>query len=160
MASPANPCVHVLSQLSASTDVRSDPEPRIPTKPKSTTFRHPGYPDGHDVMFSLQALDRVIVSSQPQSDEVPVWGIHHRTAVQACSIVACNVSGVLSSCRLDADVPAPATDIPPDAVLTAPRTGSIPLLGGWAILRIPCVQTLKIGGSHIPIFRRNGLLWR
>ncbi|KAH8146893.1 uncharacterized protein LAJ45_08972 [Morchella importuna] len=122
MASPANPCVHVLSQLSASTDVRSDPEPRIPTKPKSTTFRHPGYPDGHDVMFSLQALDRVIVSSQPQSDEVPVWGIHHRTAVQACSIVACNVSGVLSSCRLDADVPAPATDIPPDAVLTAPRT--------------------------------------
>jgi hypothetical protein len=60
-----------------------DPTTHIPTPfafdPEfKINFRHPAYPDSHNVLMILPGLDH------------PQGGIHHRTALWACIIVANN----------------------------------------------------------------------
>lgn len=44
----------------------------------TVTFRHPGYPDEHNIIMVLPALDDV------------QGGVHHETALIACAVVAGN----------------------------------------------------------------------
>lgn len=73
----------------------------------SIAFRHPGYDDQTNILFRLPAFD---------SGDSINWGIHHDTALTACSIIACNIAGFLSHTRLSRSVPRPS--IPsPDSLL-------------------------------------------
>lgn len=58
------------------------------------SFRHPGYPDEHNLLFRLPALDG------PGHADASSSGLHHGTALWACSIIACNLDGFLSPTRL------------------------------------------------------------
>lgn len=62
----------------------------------SIAFRHPGYDDQSNLLFRLQAFD---------SADSLTWGLHHHTALTACSIIACNVEGFLSPTRLGSSTP-------------------------------------------------------
>lgn len=82
----------------------------VPTDAPFIQFRHPGYQTGYDLMFRLSANDRCSPAADtdtPVPALAPQWGIHHGTALQACTIVACNLDGVLSPVRLgrQSDVP-------------------------------------------------------
>lgn len=83
--------------------------------PTYLLLRHPGYPDEHNIMVSLPALDRAMGSSD---DDGHRWGVHHTTALHVCSVVAANTTGVLSARKLLPLEAAPPL-IDPDAVLTA-----------------------------------------
>lgn len=78
--------------------------PLLPTA--YITFRHPGYPDPGNILCRLPTYDGP-VSDQgagTNDDEDPsVWGLHYGTALQACSIIACNAKGFLSATILDVD---------------------------------------------------------
>lgn len=50
----------------------------IPSIPRPIWFRHPGYDDQHNVLFTLIGLDS------------PEGGLHRETARLACAIVAAN----------------------------------------------------------------------
>ena len=70
---------------------------------KNILFRHPGYPDTHNILFSLSALDGS-------------GGVHHETARVACALLAnSRWDGFLSATR-----DGPATPTGPDDVLTRP----------------------------------------
>lgn len=93
----------------------SDSDSSAPPLSAFITFRHPGYPDTTNVMFRLLAQD----------GKTAGWGIHNGLALWACSIVACNIEGVLSPTRLqspnvtsrDPSTPALHTD----DLITAPE---------------------------------------
>ncbi|KAH8751046.1 hypothetical protein F5883DRAFT_578344, partial [Diaporthe sp. PMI_573] len=61
---------------------QSVPDPAPPQRPYVTSFRHPGYNSPHDVLFKLPRLDATPTSTQR--------GVHHRTALLACQIIANN----------------------------------------------------------------------
>lgn len=70
---------------------------------KNVLFRHPGYPDTHNILFSLSALDGP-------------GGVHHETARIACALLAnSRWDGFLSTTR-----DGPATIAGPDDILTLP----------------------------------------
>jgi hypothetical protein len=63
------------------------------------TFRHPGYPDEHNIIMVLPALDDA------------QGGIHHETALIACAVVARNRwDGFLSEQRTGSGVLTPRDD--------------------------------------------------
>lgn len=105
--------------LSAETDIRSTTvAASIPSNPDYIYFHHPGY-TRPVAMFRLPAYDLpshhlpVIATAPP----VTCRGIHHRTALDACCIIACNVTGFLSPVKIDRDDYTPPMR-PVDAVLT------------------------------------------
>lgn len=63
--------------------------------PGSISFRHPGYDDPEDILFTFPRLDR------PQQDpRAAPAGVHHGTALLACQIVANNAfDGYLTTDR-------------------------------------------------------------
>lgn len=62
----------------------------------TVTFRHPGYPDEHNIIMVLPALDDV------------QGGVHHETALIACAVVAGNRwDGFLSEQRTGSGVLTP-----------------------------------------------------
>lgn len=78
----------------------------IPPYP-AISFRHPAYADFDDVLFKLPRLD--------QTEPGRATGIHHRTALQACQIVANNAfDGYLATDRNGQQ----AVTVPPDGILT------------------------------------------
>lgn len=91
-------------------------------------FRHPGYPDSLDLMFRLSALDRASKPSNPDESGTTFStedfeldrGVHHATALHACSIMACNEPGFLSPTKLSIlpAGPASGTTLSLDSVLT------------------------------------------
>lgn len=78
----------------------------LPSLPhaESVAFRHPAYDDQNNTFLRLRAFDT------PDSFN---WGIHHDTALIACSIIACNMKGFLTPTRLGSlpypTVPSPET---------------------------------------------------
>lgn len=71
------------------------------------SFRHPAYADSDDVLFKLPRLDF--------TEDGTTSGVHHRTALQACQIVANNAfHGYLSTDRDGQD----AVTVAPDGLLT------------------------------------------
>lgn len=81
-------------------------------------FHHPGY-ERPVAMFRLPAYDLPIrnESVNPTVQPITLRGIHHRTALDACTIVACNVTGFLSPAKIDRDDFTPPVT-PVEAVLT------------------------------------------
>ncbi|KAH8749210.1 hypothetical protein F5883DRAFT_232378 [Diaporthe sp. PMI_573] len=78
----------------------------IPPCP-TISFRHPGYADPDNILFELPRLD--------QTEHGPATGIHHRTALQACQIIANNAfHGFLATDRDGQQ----AVTVPTDGVLT------------------------------------------
>lgn len=63
-------------------------------------FRHPGYDDSHNLMFRLEAFDRHHTHQSHGVACPDSWGVHHGTALRACSVIACNLDGFLSITRL------------------------------------------------------------
>lgn len=70
------------------------------------TFCHPGYAYPANILFRLPAYDACefhgsnagdTLDTDHLNDASLVWGVQHGIAVQACSIIACNLDGVLSS---------------------------------------------------------------
>lgn len=80
------------------------------------TLRHPGYPDGSNLLLMFEALDPVTRTDQVFTEADPLqFGLHHDTARVACAIIAnCRWDGYLSESRADGAPPA-ATD--PDHIL-------------------------------------------
>lgn len=111
----------------------------FPLETSFIQFRHPGYLPGHDLVLRLPALDRS--SSEPEIDigfglDRPTkWGVHHSTALDACTIVACNRPGFLSSRKIDTVPVTSPPAIPVDAVLTEASYWFYPL--GWNIADDP-----------------------
>lgn len=99
----------------------------LPTESSFIQIRHPGYLAGHDLVLRLPALD--YTPSASNIAVTPRWGLHHATALHACSIIACNRRGYLSSTRLDTIPVIPPPTLPLDAVLTEPSYWFYPL--GW-----------------------------
>lgn len=91
-----------LVRPSASSSFPLLPADQLPFTSPRTTFRHPGYPDSDNVLFSLSPIDN--------------GGVHHGTALSACIIFACNVKGYLATSRGDPD-----GDRAYDEILTAPN---------------------------------------
>ncbi|KAL0630932.1 hypothetical protein Q9L58_010220, partial [Maublancomyces gigas] len=63
------------------------------------TFRHPGYPNPGNILFRLPAHDGCEPDGDHELDDGHVdrrRGVHHGTALEACSIIACNSKGFLS----------------------------------------------------------------
>lgn len=99
----------------------------LPSLPVSyITFRHPGYQDLGNILFCLPTHD----GQQPTAPDGEGiqdgdgtrhsggWGVHHGTALRACSIIACNIDGFLSSILLTT----PPFEVPTlsfDSLLTA-----------------------------------------
>lgn len=77
----------------------------------SVAFRHPAYQDQTNILFRLPAFD---------SGDSVNWGIHHDTALTACSIISCNIRGFLSPTRLESLAPRPA--VPPSDTLLMSRS--------------------------------------
>lgn len=100
-APPLPPPPPALVRPSASSIFSSVSE-QLPFNSPRTTFRHPGYPDSDNVLFSLSPIDN--------------GGVHHGTALSACIIFACNVKGYLAASRDAAD-----GDRAYDEILTAPN---------------------------------------
>ncbi|KAH8745215.1 hypothetical protein F5883DRAFT_439186 [Diaporthe sp. PMI_573] len=133
------------------------PEP--PAAPPLTSlisFRHPGYDSPHDILFRLPRLDR----SQKPTDT----GVHHRTALVACQIVADNAfGGYLATDREGVN----EVVIPHDAILTednywfiASRAGSNSPANGHHIYPItprfedwvfPHERFAALGSTTIPL---------
>lgn len=66
----------------------------------TVTFRHPGYPNEHNIIMVLPALDDA------------QGGIHHETALIACAVVAGNRwDGFLSEQRTGSGVLTPRDDV-------------------------------------------------
>lgn len=86
-----------------------------PSRNSFITFRHPGYPAPGNILCRLSIYDGSKTSS---NDVGRLCGIHHGTAIQAGSIIACNTTGFLSP-----TIPDAATEAEPvenrDALLTA-----------------------------------------
>lgn len=71
------------------------------------SFRHPAYADSDDILFKLPRLD--------QTEHGPATGVHHRTALRACQIIANNAfHGYLAT---DRDGRQAVTTVP-DGILT------------------------------------------
>lgn len=67
---------------------------RSESPPGSISFRHPGYDDPEDILFTLPRLDH------PQQGPGAAAGVHHGTALLACQIVANNAfDGYLTTDR-------------------------------------------------------------
>lgn len=95
-----------------STEVDSHTASDFPPYPRYIHFHHPGY-SRCVAMFRLPAYDMPVNATvQP----VTLRGIHHRTALDACCIVCCNLTGFLSPIKIDRDDYTPPTR-PVDAVL-------------------------------------------
>lgn len=69
------------------------------------TFRHPGYPHPGNILFRLPVYDGCEPDEDYEHDEdydpdhdhaEYGRGVHHGTALEACSIIACNSKGFLS----------------------------------------------------------------
>jgi hypothetical protein len=75
-------------------------------------FLHPGYPDGTNSLLTLPRVDRI--SGTPGTPDT--FGVHHRTALVACQIVANNAfdTGVLALDKAGER----RVDTPPDGILT------------------------------------------
>lgn len=110
----------------------SSPCPKLlPSNPIAhVTFRHPGYPDLSNILFRLPTFD----GREPDDDGTGGWGVHHGTALWACSIIACNIDGFLhpTLLQLPPDSSRPV-ETSLDALLTAkvyyfyPRAWTSPL---------------------------------
>ncbi|KAI0423398.1 hypothetical protein F5Y09DRAFT_327483 [Xylaria sp. FL1042] len=75
-------------------------------------FCHPGYASPHDVLFQLPRLDHALDST---STSTALKGVHHRTALTACQIIANNAyNGYLTTDRQGRE----RVDVHPDHVLT------------------------------------------
>lgn len=101
MNAPPPPAPPALVRPSASS-IFPLPSEQLPFNSPRTTFRHPGYPDSDNVLFSLSPIDN--------------GGVHHGTALSACIIFACNAKGYLAASRGDPD-----GDRAYDEILTAPN---------------------------------------
>lgn len=80
------------------------PSPSPTSLPTSyITFCHPGYAGPANILFRLPTYDACGSHSSSTNDAPDtehanlVWGVQHGIAAQACSIIACNLDGVLSS---------------------------------------------------------------
>lgn len=79
-------------------------------------FRHPGYPDEQNIMFSLPVLDH----GDLRSNGDQISGLDQQTALRACSIIACNAGGFLAIAMLapgDPQIYGPSQSPPPPATL-------------------------------------------
>lgn len=68
------------------------------------TFRHPGYSGPGNILCRLPAYDGLRMNHDACADDdanAGVLGLHYGTALQACSIIACNAQGILSATILD-----------------------------------------------------------
>lgn len=84
-------------------DLTSRYTPPCPT----ISFKHPAYTDSDDILFKLPRLD--------YTEDGAIAGIHHRTALQACQIVANNAfHGYLATDRDGQN----AVSVAPDELLT------------------------------------------
>lgn len=115
----------------------------IPPCP-TISFRHPAYKDPDNILFRLPRLDHpehtsTLDRSPPQTQTEPgtVTGVHHRTALLACQIVANNAfHGYLATDRDGQDVV-----VGPDGILTdetywssqTEKTATIPTVSRAAI---------------------------
>lgn len=109
--SPPIPPTPLLHPATASTPVFLSP-----VTSGLVQFRHPGYPDDQNIMFSLPTLDR----SDLTEDGEYTWGLHRATALRACSIIACNSDGFLVTAILapsNCSVCAPPQSPPPPTTL-------------------------------------------
>lgn len=110
------------------------PEPHPPHR-SYVHFRHPGYDDTRNLMFRLEAFDRYHIHQSADAPYQDHWGVHHGTALRACSIIACNLDGFLSPTRLttprmtETPVGAPSLESSPhlDDVLTGTNYYYYPL---------------------------------
>lgn len=98
------------------------------------TFRHPGYESPSDILFRLPRLDSTEGTAAKTQRPKPV-GVHHRTALLACQIIANNAfDGYLATDRDGRD----RVTLGQDAVLTADsywyiadrRDGDVNLVNG------------------------------
>lgn len=106
--------------------------PFLPPIPLShITFRHPGYQDKafwaqqypkNNIIFRLPTLDGRELDSNGDGGSGGGggggWGVHHGTALRACSIIACNIDGFLSPTHLSTP-PTVVPQLPLDSLLTA-----------------------------------------
>ncbi|KAK3299207.1 uncharacterized protein B0H64DRAFT_94405 [Chaetomium fimeti] len=80
------------------------------------SFLHPGYNEPVNVLFHMPRVDRV--PSVAASNEPLQFGVHHRTALAACQIVANNTfDGFLALEKTGAQ--RVDTSVPPDGILMA-----------------------------------------
>lgn len=109
---PSSGFLGLRPQISSASGMFSSPYlPRLPHSGLSITFRHPGYQDERNILFCLPRFDG--------GRDPSIWGVHHGTALAMCSIIACNISGVLSPIRRDvrSHPPTPTPDL--EGLLTA-----------------------------------------
>lgn len=114
-ASPLNTTANTCSLCASSDSSISSIEP----PPSFIQFLHPGYEDDRNWMFRLPAFDRHHQHKRPTSRQ-DQWGVHHGTALRACSVIACNIDGFLSPTRLSTTSPLPSI-LPLDDLLIAPQ---------------------------------------
>lgn len=97
----------------------SSPCPKLlpPTPLSHVTFRHPGYPDLSNILFRMPAYDGCELDGDRAGSG---WGVHHGTALWACSIIASNIDGFLHPARLQS---------PPDGSLPVEDSVDALLMG-------------------------------
>lgn len=132
--------------------VTSPPDPSVPPCPhflpsfptSYITFRHPGYPGSGNILCRLPTYDGLILLHEGGADNdanAAVFGLHYGTALQACSIIACNAEGILSSTILDITAqPGPPSDW--NVLLTAKVYYFYP--SAWIASRDPAVLVYPV----------------
>lgn len=86
---PPPPQSHALVRPSASSYFPLLPADQLLFNSPRTTFPHPGYHDVYNVLLSLSPIDN--------------GGVHYRTALSPCIILACNAKGYLATSGGDPD---------------------------------------------------------